>query len=126
MKIEMVSVYVSDVNKAFKYYTEVLGFVEKMYVPEAMIAIVASPADPQGTSLMLEPNENPIASSYQKQLYEANIPIMTFSAEDIYDEHSKLVAAGVKFRKDPKKTDWGIEAIFEDTFGNLIQLASLS
>jgi catechol 2,3-dioxygenase-like lactoylglutathione lyase family enzyme len=126
MKIEMVSIFVSDVAAAFKFYTEKLGFTERMYMPEAQLAIVLSPEQPEGTSLLLEPNENPIASTFQKSLYEANIPVMTFSAKDIYAEHEKLTAAGVLFRKAPQKTDWGIEAIFEDTCGNLIQLASIA
>ena len=33
MKIAMVSVFVEDPVKAFKYYTEVLGFEELMYSP---------------------------------------------------------------------------------------------
>jgi hypothetical protein len=36
-----------------------------------------------------------------------------------------MKALGVAFRKEPTKTDWGTEAIFEDTCGNLIQLAQV-
>jgi catechol 2,3-dioxygenase-like lactoylglutathione lyase family enzyme len=126
MKIEMVSVFVDDVNKAHQFYTATLGFIEKMYMPEAFLAIVASPEQPDGTSLLLEPNQNPIASTYQKSLWEANLPVITFSSTDIDQEYERLKAAGVVFRKAPTKTDWGIEAIFEDTCGNLIQLAALS
>ena len=35
MKVAMTSLLVDDPIKAFKFYTEVLGFVERMYVPEA-------------------------------------------------------------------------------------------
>lgn len=35
MKISLTSVFVDDPGKAFKFYTEVLGFVGRMYVPEA-------------------------------------------------------------------------------------------
>jgi len=61
MRISLVSVLVKDPIEAFKFYTEVLGFVEKMYMPEAHLAIVASPEDPDGTQILLEPNEHPIA-----------------------------------------------------------------
>jgi catechol 2,3-dioxygenase-like lactoylglutathione lyase family enzyme len=126
MKIQMVSVFVDDVSKAFHFYTEVLGFLEIMYMPDAFIAIVAASDEPDGTTLLLEPNNNPIASTYQKSLYKANLPVITFSAKDIYTEHERLSAAGVNFRKAPEKTEWGIEAIFEDTCGNLIQLAAIT
>lgn len=33
MRISMVSVFVTDPVKAFKHYTEVLGFDEVMFVP---------------------------------------------------------------------------------------------
>ncbi|KQS30972.1 VOC family protein [Dyadobacter sp. Leaf189] len=124
MKIEMVSVFVNDVVKAHQFYTEKLGFVEKMFVPEAYLAIVASSDQPDGTSILLEPNQNPIASTYQTSLWEANLPVITFSTSNIYQEYEKLSAAGVVFRKAPVKTEWGYEAIFEDTCGNLIQLAA--
>jgi len=126
MKIEMVSIFVNDVHQAFTFYTEVLAFQQKMYVPEAFLAIVVSPEHSEGTSLLLEPNNNPIAADYQQALFKAGIPAMTFSTTDIYQEHQRLSDAGVIFRKAPQKTDWGVEAIFEDTCGNLVQLVALN
>ena len=46
MKISLVSVPVHDPLDAFKFYTEVLGFVERLYMPEHYLAIVASPEEP--------------------------------------------------------------------------------
>ncbi|MEX0721976.1 MAG: VOC family protein [Balneolaceae bacterium] len=39
--------------------------------------------------------------------------------EKVFDAWKDL---GVEFKKEPTKTDWGYEAIFDDTCGNLIQL----
>lgn len=125
MKIALTSVLVDDPIKAFKFYTEVLGFVEKLYVPEAYLAIVVSPEDPNGTGLLLEPNNNPIAKPFQAGVYEQGLPIIVFGVADIQAEYERLKARGVVFRGEPKKTDWGIEAIFEDTCGNLIQIAQV-
>jgi predicted enzyme related to lactoylglutathione lyase len=122
MKIGMTSVFVPDPIKAYKFYTEVLGFAKKLYMPEHWLAIVSSPEDPSGTSLMLEPNHNPIAKNFQEGLYKSGIPCIVFSADDIQKEYERLKDKGVVFKNPPKKTDYGIEAIFEDTFGNLIQL----
>lgn len=63
MKITLTGVYVSNPIEAFKFYIHVLGFVERMFMPEMQLAIVASAQDPQGTGLLLEPNENPIAKT---------------------------------------------------------------
>lgn len=122
MKIALTSVFVPNPLEAFKFYTEVLGFVEKMYIPEAYLAIVASPEAPDGTGLLLEPNNHPVAQAYQKGLYEANLPVIVFGVDDIQAEYERLKDRGVVFRKPPQKTDWGTETVFEDTFGNLIQL----
>ena len=122
MKIALTSVFVRNPVAAFKFYTEVLGFVEKLYQPEANLAIVASPEEPKGTALLLEPNENPLAKTYQEGLYNAGIPCIIFSVADIQQEYEKLQAKGVVFRKPPIKTEAGTQALFEDTCGNLIQL----
>lgn len=125
MRIAMTSVFVDDPSEAYQFYTDVLGFIGKMHIPEAELAIVASPEDADGTALLLEPNGNPIASTYQSGLFEAGIPSITFSVDDIQNEYERLFERGVVFKKPPTKADWGIEAIFEDTCGNLIQLTQM-
>jgi predicted enzyme related to lactoylglutathione lyase len=122
MKIGMTSVFVHDPVEAFRFYTEVLGFTKKTFIPEQWIAIVVSQDDPDGTSLMLEPNHNAIAKRFQQALYKAGIPCIVFTTPDIKKEHERLASLGVKFRKEPVKTKYGIEALFEDGFGNIIQL----
>ena len=122
MKISLVSVIVDDPIHAFKFYTEKLGFIERMYMPEALLAIVTSPEDPNGTGLMLEPNSNPISKTFQEAVYAQGLPQIVFGVEDIYKEFARLAALGVTFRQEPTKTDWGTLALLEDTCGNLIQL----
>ena len=125
MKIAMVSVPVEDPAKAFEYYTGVLGFEEVMYSPENYIAIVKSPLDPNGVSILLEPTEPDgieVVRNYKTKLYEMGIPVITFSAGDIHKTADELKRKGVVFKKDPKKTDFGYEAVFDDDNGNYIQL----
>jgi predicted enzyme related to lactoylglutathione lyase len=125
MKIAMVSVLVEDPVKAFKYYTEVLGFEEYMYDPENYLAIVKSPLDSEGVTILLEPI-NPggieIAKQFKHQIYDMGMPVITFSASDIQKTYEELNAKGVKFQKEPKKTPYGYEAVFDDAQGNFIQL----
>ncbi|APG61384.1 hypothetical protein LPB144_05420 [Christiangramia salexigens] len=125
MKIAMVSVLVKDPVKAFKYYTEVLGFEEYMYSPENYIAIVKSPLDGDGTTILLEPigpGGIEIASKFKHEIYDMGMPVITFSAPDIQKTYEELKAKGVKFKKEPTKTDYGYEAVFDDDNGNYIQL----
>lgn len=122
MKIALTSVFVDDPNAAFKFYTETLGFVSRLYMPEAHLAIVASPEEPDGTGLLLEPNDNPIAKTYQQAIYQQGLPIIVFGVDDVQAEYERLTQRGVVFRQEPTKTEGGTQAIFEDTCGNLIQI----
>lgn len=122
MKISLTSVFVDDPLKAFRFYTEVLGFVKKVYMPEAELAIVVSPEEPEGTGLLLEPRGTSFAKTYQESVYEAGLPVIVFGVEDIQKEYERMKKRGVVFRSEPTKTEWGTQALFEDTCGNLIQL----
>lgn len=129
MKVAMVSIFVEDPVKAFKYYTEVLGFEEVMYSPENYIAIVKSPIESNGVYILLEPTEPggiEIAKKYMKELYTLEIPVISFSSNDIQNTVDELKKKGVIFKKDPVKTDYGYEAIFDDSNGNYIQLIQLN
>ncbi len=123
MKIALTSVFVNDPLEAFRFYTEKLGFLEKMYMPEHQLAIVVSPEDPDGTGLLLEPNQNLGAKAFQEGIYAAGIPVIVFGVPDVQAEYERLKGRGVVFRKEPTTTDWGIEAVFDDTCGNYIQIA---
>ncbi|WP_159467745.1 VOC family protein [Dyadobacter sp. 3J3] len=122
MKIGMAGIFVNDPKEAFKFYTEILGFQEKLFMPEENLAIVVSPEDPNGTTLLLEPTDNPIGKTYQEALYQSNIPAIVFAPNDIHEEYERLKNLGVVFKKEPETTEWGTMAIFDDTCGNLIQL----
>lgn len=122
MKINLTSVFVDDTNKALKFYTEVLGFVKKVHIPEMNWVTVASPEEPEGTQLLLEPNDNPAAVAYQKSIFAQGIPATSFAVENIEREYEKMVQIGVEFTMKPSKTVGAIIAVFNDTCGNLIQI----
>jgi predicted enzyme related to lactoylglutathione lyase len=122
MKIALTSVIVNNPIEAFKFYTEVLGFVKRMYIPEANLAIVVSPEEPNGTGLLLEPNDNPIGKTFQEALYKQGLPAIVMGVEDVQKEYERLKNLGVVFSKGPTKTEWGTEAVFDDTCGNFIQI----
>ena len=122
MKISLTSVFVDDPVKAHKFYTEVLGFQTKEFLPDAQLAIVVSPEDPNGTALLLEPRGDSFAKTYQENVYSAGLPIIVFGADDVGAVRGDLESRGVIFRDDLAKPQWGIQNLFEDTFGNLIML----
>src|SRR5262245_18119392 len=122
MKIGLTSVSVNDPIAAFKFYTEKLGFVEKMFMPEAYLAIVVSPEDREGTALLLEPRGNLGSREFFDGIYKAGLPVIIFGSEDIQADYERLKANGVVFKQEPTKTQYGTLAIFDDTCGNYIQI----
>jgi len=122
MRIDFVSVFVEDTNKALRFYTEVLGFVKKVHIPEINWITVVSPNVPEGTQLLLEPNDNPAALTYQKAIFAQGIPATSFGVEDIEKEYERMVKLGVEFTMKPSKTVGAMIAVFNDTCGNLVQI----
>ncbi len=124
MRITLTGVFVSDQDEALRFYTESLGFVKKHDVPvgEFKWLTVVSPDDPDGTELLLEPNENPVAQAYQKGLFDQGIPAASFSSTDIRAEYEKLKSLGVAFVMEPTEMGPVTIAVFDDTCGNLVQI----
>ena len=124
MRITLTGVFVSDQDEALKFYTETLGFVKKHDVPvgEFKWLTVVSPDDPDGTELLLEPNENPVAQEYQKGIFDQGIPAASFDVTDIRAEYEKLKSLGVAFTMEPTEMPNVTIAVFDDTCGNLIQI----
>jgi len=124
MKIALTSVLVDDQDKALKFYTEVLGFVKKTDLPagEYKFLTVVSPDEPNGTELLLEPNENPAAKVFQKAIFDQGIPLTAFAVDDVQKEYERLEKLGVEFTMKPMKTEGPTVAVFNDTCGNLIQI----
>ena len=125
MKIKLTSVFVDDQKKAAKFYTEVLGFVMKHDIPlgEFRWLTVVSPNETDGTELLLEPNDNPAAKTFQKAIFEQGIPAASFSVENVQKTYEKLHELGVRFTMEPTDVGSTVLAVFDDTCGNLIQIA---
>jgi predicted enzyme related to lactoylglutathione lyase len=124
VKIKLSSIIVDDQSKALKFYTEVLGFVKKTDIPigEDRWLTVVSPEAPDEVELVLEPNSNPAARTFQQALHEQGIPLTAFVVEDINKEYERLKNLGVVFHTPPTNAGPATIAIFDDTCGNLIQI----
>jgi catechol 2,3-dioxygenase-like lactoylglutathione lyase family enzyme len=127
IRITVTSVLVEDQEKALKFYTEVLGFVKKHDIPlgEARWLTVVSPSAPDGTELLLEPDQHPACRPFKQALVEDGIPFTSFGVDDVEAEHERLLAAGVRFTQAPLTMGNVTTAVLDDTCGNLIQIACL-
>jgi predicted enzyme related to lactoylglutathione lyase len=127
-KIKQTVIFVNDQAKALEFYTKTLGFVKKadFTANKYRWLTVVSPEEPNGTQLVLQPNDNPAARSYQEAIFKQGIPQTMFFVDDIQKEYQRLKKLGVKFTMEPTKTPGSTIAIFHDTVGNLIQITQLA
>jgi catechol 2,3-dioxygenase-like lactoylglutathione lyase family enzyme len=125
-RINLTSVFVDDQAEALSFYTDTLGFVKKTDVPagEDRWLTVVSADEPDGPELLLEPSRHPAVAPYRQALRDDGIPAASFAVSDVPAEFERLKSLGVRFAQEP--TDLGpvTIAVFDDTCGNLIQIAS--
>ena len=124
MKIKLVSIFVENQDKALAFYTDVLGFKKKQEIPmgEFKWLSVVSPEGPDDVELVLEPNANPAAKTYQEAIFRQGIPITAFEVDDLRAETDRLKKRGVQFTMEPTDAGPVALAIFADTCGNLVQI----
>jgi catechol 2,3-dioxygenase-like lactoylglutathione lyase family enzyme len=125
MRINVTSVLVDDQDKALAFYTDVLGFVKKTDIPlgDAKWLTVVSPDAPDGVELLLEPDGHPAARPFKAALVEDGIPFTSFAVDDVAAEFERLAGLGVTFTQPPTPMGPVTTAVFDDTCGNLIQIA---
>ncbi len=126
MRIHLTSVLVDDQDRALAFYTDVLGFVKKHDIPmgEHRWLTVVSPEQPDGPELVLEPDSHPAVGPFKQALREDGIPFTSFAVDDVHAEYERLRALGVRFTQEPLDMGTVTTAVFDDTCGNLIQIAS--
>jgi catechol 2,3-dioxygenase-like lactoylglutathione lyase family enzyme len=125
MRINLTSVLVDDQEKALRFYTDVLGFVVKHDIPmgPARWLTVVSPQEPDGVELVLEPSGHPAVGPFKAALVADGIPFTSFAVDDIEAEYERLNGLGVRFTRKPTAMGPVVIAVFDDTCGNLIQIA---
>lgn len=126
MKITLTSIPIIDYDKALAFYTDVMGFVKKRDIPlgdGARWLTVVSPDDPDGVELLLEPNADyPAMKALKESLVRDGMPYTAFQVDDIYKEYERMKALGVEFTMEPTTMGPTIQAVLDDTCGNLIQI----
>jgi len=128
MKIKLTSVYVGDLDKALRFYTEVLGFARKADFSNGPYRwlTVASPEEPDGTELQLALNDNPAAKAYQQAMFQQGQPAAMFFTDDVKGDYERIKARGVEFTMAPTDVTGSTIAMLRDTCGNRIKLAQVA
>ena len=127
MRIHLTSVYVDDQAQALDFYTGVLGFEKKSDIPMGQFRwlTVVSPESPEGPELVLEPDAHPASKEFKRALRDDGIPLTSFAVDDVQAEFERLREQGVEFHTEPTRMGPATVAVFDDTCGNLIQIAQV-
>jgi catechol 2,3-dioxygenase-like lactoylglutathione lyase family enzyme len=125
VRIGLTGIFVDDQDKAERFYTEVLGLQLKTNAPysdtERWLSVV-SPEDPDGVELVLHLTDEP-ARVFRQASRDVGRPVISLRTDDCRRDAERLKAKGVVFVKEPARMDYGgMDAVFDDTCGNLINL----
>ena len=128
MKIGLTSVYVDNMDKALRFYTDVLGFVKKADFSNGPYRwlTVASPEEQNGTEVQLALNDNPAAAAYQQAMFQQGQRAAMFNTDDVKSEYERIKARGAAFTMPPTDVTGATIAVLHDTCGNLIQITQLA
>jgi catechol 2,3-dioxygenase-like lactoylglutathione lyase family enzyme len=125
MRIGLVSIFVDNQDDAERFYIRVLGFRVKTsapYGPDERWLTVVSPEEPDGVKLVLHLADEP-ARAFRQASREVGRPVLSLRTDDCATDAERLKAKGVVFVEEPWSREYGgIDAVFDDTSGNLINL----
>jgi len=128
IRIHLASVFVTDQDRARDFYTRILGFDLRQDVDlgeGSRWLTVGNPGD-ESIELLLEPSGHPAVAPFRDALVADGIPSTSFAVESVEDEHARLVDLGVVFTQPPASMGPVTTAVFDDTVGNLIQIAHMN
>jgi catechol 2,3-dioxygenase-like lactoylglutathione lyase family enzyme len=124
MRIGLTSIFVDDQDQAERFYTETLGLQVKTNAPysdtERWLSVVA-PEDPDGVELVLHLTDEP-ARAFQAANRELGRPVLSLRTDDCLGEAERLKAKGGVHQGTSRMAYGGIDAVFADSCGNLLNL----
>ncbi|MEO8552496.1 MAG: VOC family protein [Kofleriaceae bacterium] len=128
MKIKLTSIYVTDQDKALRFYTEVLGLQKKADFSQGPFRwlTVTSPDEPDGTELQLALDNDPAAKAFREAKLNQNQPALMLFTDDIKADHERIAARGGEFTMAPTAVTGSTIAMIADGCGNLVQLSQIT
>jgi catechol 2,3-dioxygenase-like lactoylglutathione lyase family enzyme len=117
-RVSTVTIAVADQDQALAWYTERLGFEKKMDVRSSAFRwLTVAPPKQVDVEFLL-------ASWFPDRIGKNATWVL--STRDCQGGYEELRSRGVEFSQKPEMRPWGIEAIFEDLYGNKYALVQES
>ena len=126
--VSLVSVWVTDLDDALAFYTDVLGFEARddiMLGEDFRWVTVGHPSQPELTVHLTTPSRplsDDLIGAMTRAQAEGGLPGVGLNVDDCRATHRELVAKGVEFIQEPQDRPYGVEALMRDNSGNWLVL----
>jgi catechol 2,3-dioxygenase-like lactoylglutathione lyase family enzyme len=122
-KVGHVTIMVKNYDEAIDFYVNKLGFAlltDNAFGP-GMRWVTVAPTKENETAIVF------VEASSVEQLgvvgsQAANHVLLVVETDDCRRDYEAMKAKGVVFHGEPSEVPWGIEVVFEDLYGNQIDL----
>ena len=123
------TIYVLNQHSAFDFYVNILGFEVKTDVQMGpnMRWLTVSPKE-QNLEIILMPVVEGMlfnkqsAKTMSDLIRKGTLGFGVLKCKDVYAAYEELKSKGVEFKKEPRNTPFGIEAVLCDDSGNWFSL----
>ena len=116
LRLSLVTIFVRDQDEALRFYTEKLGFEKRADNVQTMPGfrwVTVAPKDQKAPEfVLLKAVEKEQVERIGKQSH------MGLNTDDCRRTYETLKARGVKFTSPPEDVGYGMQALFEDLYGN--------
>lgn len=126
-KLGRVTIIVRDYDEALRFYTEKLGLekrADQTFGPGARWLTVAPKGQKEVEIVLQKPDASMHGKAGARELLKriGQGTTWVFYTDNCRKEYEALRSHGVKFVSPPKEQMYGIEALFEDLYGNVFSL----
>ena len=121
MYISVVTLYVTDIDRAIDFYTKKLGWDKTMDAPMGdgtRWVTLAPPGGKEAAFTLAKRSPNPSSAK------DGGFSGVIMEVDDVYQTHKKLKKIDIEFTEGPRSEPWGGWAMFKDSEGNVHGLHS--
>jgi catechol 2,3-dioxygenase-like lactoylglutathione lyase family enzyme len=118
-RIAHVTLVVRDYDEAIEFFTNAMGFelLEDTRLDRQKRWVIVGPKGSNGTTLLLaEAATQEQHSSIGNQT--GGRVFLFLQTDDFWNDYHRMVAAGVRFKEEPREESYGVVVVFEDLCGN--------
>lgn len=122
-----VTILVRDYDEALQFYRDQLGFESRadFAFGQGMRWVTVAPPEQHELEIVLQVPMAAFHGAEQAQAMLAQVgrqPTWVFETADCPAEYAALSERGVTFTRAPKQEPYGVEALFQDPYGNSYSL----